>query len=353
MPGDAFTIKNVVLPSSRRPEADFEAALKVIHDVRLVVRYVVDDVMYLQIVNFDEHQPNLHKRGASCFPAPSGDNRLNHTEREIETVFAGQLETGALKICDFTVTKVDRQVRIGNCYLDIVAYTTEGPVLLLELKRGRLTNEAVAQIRGYIELLSGRVVIPILIGSGVAATLDLVDTQPVSIWEYDDTLMLRSRTSWNVLERAVTFSHVIPTRAGAESNLIQSNVIQENPEPCRPARAADALFAVFWENYPKKRAKEDAQRAWDKRRPNDELLAVMLRALERQKHSPDWQKESGRYIPLPATWLNKARWTDEIEVDIAGGTLSDTMRYNLAASEEAEQLILANEAARTGNGRRG
>jgi hypothetical protein len=72
-----------------------------------------------------------------------------------------------------------------------------------------------------------------------------------------------------------------------------------------------ANFNAFWSAYPKKKAKDDAQRAWDKRRPNDELLAVMLRALERQKHSPDWQKESGRYIPFPATWLNQARWTDE------------------------------------------
>lgn len=80
-------------------------------------------------------------------------------------------------------------------------------------------------------------------------------------------------------------------------------------------RASDPLFAEFWARYPKKKAKEDAQRAWLKRSPTSELLSVMLSALERQKASPDWLKDSGRYIPLPASWLNGARWTDELEVD--------------------------------------
>lgn len=111
-------------------------------------------------------------------------------------------------------------------------------------------------------------------------------------------------------------------------------------------RASDSLFAEFWARYPKKKAKEDAQRAWDKRRPNSDLLAVMLSALERQKSTPDWQKDSGRYVPLPATWLNGARWTDAVEVEVAADGLSDTARYNLTATVEAERLILTGESRR-------
>src|SRR3990167_7113145 len=61
MPGDAFTVKHVVLPSSRRSEAEFETALDVLADVLLIDRYVVEDAIYLQVIKFDAHQVNLHK----------------------------------------------------------------------------------------------------------------------------------------------------------------------------------------------------------------------------------------------------------------------------------------------------
>lgn len=169
--GDAFTIKNVVLPTSQRPEKDFERALEVISEVGLIDRYVMNDDIYIQINKFDEHQPNLHKRTESRIPESPGNS-------------------------------------------------------------------------GKIPL-----------------------------------------------------------------NLTQSNLTESKRTHVR-ADGPD-LFEVFWTAYPKKKAKDAAQRAWTKRNPNDELLAVMLRALERQKQSPDWHKESGRYIPFPATWLNRAQWLDE------------------------------------------
>lgn len=68
MPGDAFTVKNVVLPSSGRQERDFQRALEVIASVGLVTIYVVQGSPYLQVNNFDAHQPNLHKRHQSLYP---------------------------------------------------------------------------------------------------------------------------------------------------------------------------------------------------------------------------------------------------------------------------------------------
>lgn len=171
LPGDAFTVKNVVLPSSRRREADFDRALDVIAEVGLIDRYEVNGDNYIQINKFDDHQVNLHKRRESSFPespGTSGKDRPNLTESN-----------------------------------------------LTESKR----------------------------------------------------------------------THV---RVGVSDG-----------------------FAEFWQAYPKKKAKDAAQKAWGKRRPNSDLLAVMLRALERQTSSPDWHKDSGRYIPFPATWLNRGQWTDE------------------------------------------
>jgi hypothetical protein len=71
----------------------------------------------------------------------------------------------------------------------------------------------------------------------------------------------------------------------------------------------DAAFAEFWAAYPRKVGKLTAQRAWSKRRPP---LSEVLAALEVWRNSGDWRREGGRYIPYPATWLNRGGWEDEL-----------------------------------------
>jgi hypothetical protein len=71
-------------------------------------------------------------------------------------------------------------------------------------------------------------------------------------------------------------------------------------------------FGTFWEAYPRKVGKQDAQKAFAKVNPDEALLAVMLTAIEKAKQTEGWQKEKGKYIPHPATWLNGKRWEDEI-----------------------------------------
>lgn len=75
--------------------------------------------------------------------------------------------------------------------------------------------------------------------------------------------------------------------------------------------ASDNGFEKFWSAYPKKRSKGQAEKVWKKIKPNEQLLTVMLAKLERAKTSVDWLKESGKYIPYPATWLNVKGWEDE------------------------------------------
>ena len=47
--------------------------------------------------------------------------------------------------------------------------------------------------------------------------------------------------------------------------------------------------------------------------PDEQLLARMISSIERAKTSDDWKKQSGRYIPHAATWLNGKRWEDEFD----------------------------------------
>lgn len=75
--------------------------------------------------------------------------------------------------------------------------------------------------------------------------------------------------------------------------------------------ASADLFARFWEKYPKKKAKDDARKAFDKRKPDEALLGRMLAALAVQCASADWLESDGKFIPHPATWLNDGRWQDE------------------------------------------
>lgn len=72
-------------------------------------------------------------------------------------------------------------------------------------------------------------------------------------------------------------------------------------------------FDAFWANYPRKVAKQAALKAYTKLAPNEDLFNTMLTALARQIESEEWQRDNGRYIPYPATWLNGRRWEDEAD----------------------------------------
>jgi len=71
------------------------------------------------------------------------------------------------------------------------------------------------------------------------------------------------------------------------------------------------LFERFWQSYPRKVAKTDAERAFAKLVADEALLAVLLEAIAKQSAWPEWREEGGKFIPHPATWLNGRRWLDE------------------------------------------
>ena len=74
-------------------------------------------------------------------------------------------------------------------------------------------------------------------------------------------------------------------------------------------------FNKFWEAYPKKRSKGQAEKAFKKLKPDDLLLKTILEKIELLKLTDDWKKDKGQFIPYPATWLNAKGWEDEIEAE--------------------------------------
>ena len=72
-------------------------------------------------------------------------------------------------------------------------------------------------------------------------------------------------------------------------------------------------FEQFWQEYPKKAAKQYALKAWMRIKPDKALFEKMLKALAEQKQSEQWRRDNGKYIPNPATWLNGGDWDNELE----------------------------------------
>jgi uncharacterized protein YdaU (DUF1376 family) len=71
-------------------------------------------------------------------------------------------------------------------------------------------------------------------------------------------------------------------------------------------------FVDFWKAYPRKVAKPEAVKAWQKIAPDAALAAATLAGVERHKKSKQWLRDEGEYIPHPSTFLNQRRWDDEV-----------------------------------------
>jgi len=81
-------------------------------------------------------------------------------------------------------------------------------------------------------------------------------------------------------------------------------------------------FDEFWKEYPNKKAKPLALRAWMKLKldMSGETYLEIMKSLEAHKKSFQWAKDAGQFIPHPSTWLNQRRWEDELKVEGQGST---------------------------------
>jgi len=70
-------------------------------------------------------------------------------------------------------------------------------------------------------------------------------------------------------------------------------------------------FELFWKAYPKKVGKGAAKTAYKKAKGKPRI-EELVKIVESQCASDQWQKDKGQFIPNPATWLNQERWEDDI-----------------------------------------
>ena len=72
-------------------------------------------------------------------------------------------------------------------------------------------------------------------------------------------------------------------------------------------------FHRFWEAYPLKKSKFEAQKAWKNLKINEETCEEIIKKVNIFK-SMD-KKWLGGYIPHASTFLNQRRWEDEVEIE--------------------------------------
>lgn len=109
------------------------------------------------------------------------------------------------------------------------------------------------------------------------------------------------------------------------------NPTQPNPEKKETNtahRSAERMFEdQFWPAYPRKVGRENALKAFVKLKPDGDLLAVMLKALNAQSASEQWRRDA-QFIPHATTWIHGKRWQDE--PDSAG---------NFASSDKVSDML--------------
>lgn len=132
-----------------------------------------------------------------------------------------------------------------------------------------------------------------------------------------------------------------PAESGSKAN--QEPITNNQYINPSPSEKPDAGFAEFWKAYPKKKNKGDALKAWAKLKAKRETLVLILGALSWQTKAHDWTKESGQFIPYPASYLNSQSWLDE---PTGQPSAQPTMTREEAEAKRKADIAAAREAYR-------
>jgi len=106
-----------------------------------------------------------------------------------------------------------------------------------------------------------------------------------------------------------------PTSRGENTpSIIQETTTETTTDIKKHTKRNDPSlsFETFYDSYPKKVGKKDANKAWTKIKDKDRLL--ILAAIANQKlNNPQWVKGEKQFIKAPAAWLNQECWEDEFD----------------------------------------
>lgn len=118
--------------------------------------------------------------------------------------------------------------------------------------------------------------------------------------------------NWGVRQVMTPYERVKKYREKMKNDNENDNAVITAEQNRTDKKRTEEYFDRFWEKYPKKIGKADALRAFRKIKPDEELTSRIISAVESHMKTDQWKDNDGRYIPYPATFLNRAQWEDEI-----------------------------------------
>lgn len=119
---------------------------------------------------------------------------------------------------------------------------------------------------------------------------------------------------------------------------MSADVVPIQPEQTAPELPQD--FEAFWTLYPRRIAKKDARRAWDKLSYDEQMHALEGLVAWRRVWLARGDLE---FVPHPATWLAGERWEDELPATIltsAAHVPVNGKRYERGEMPEAVKAAL-------------
>ena len=135
-----------------------------------------------------------------------------------------------------------------------------------------------------------------------------------------------------------------------ENNRENNNIYAQNGVQSKNLAQDETIterFERFYNAYPKKKSKGRALNWFKTHKPESSLVDTMIENLEKQKLTIDWQKQNGRYIPYPATWLNSRGWENEIDpqelVDISEKSVSRLLAIELYETLKNTEFTLTTD----------
>ena len=109
----------------------------------------------------------------------------------------------------------------------------------------------------------------------------------------------------------------------------QINTVGEIVHEAEIVPSWESSFMAFWKQYPRKKNKQQAMKAWRKMTDSERDLAIAALPA----HVEHWRtgKVEEQYIPHGSTWLNGKRWEDELVSDYKpqGSLVEQISRYAL------------------------
>ena len=120
----------------------------------------------------------------------------------------------------------------------------------------------------------------------------------------------------NEYERESRHTHIVNnTHTNEEEQEEKESVWQQAAlsvfDSVKEKGVQDSYFEKFWEEYPRKVGKQTAREAWSEIAPNSSMFEKIIQSVKKAKTCYEWQKEDGRFIPHPVTWLKREGWEDE------------------------------------------